>query len=614
MRGPPLLQSLRVKVAAAVILILVVAMGLVFAVQYRSFRREMLERLGLASTPLSDVIKGSLRHAMQTRDPGELAAIVDNVSRQPGVIKVFVLDKKGEIKVSPVREEIGTRLPLGDETCQACHRREPQNRSRTVVLTTAAGERVFRNVNPIRNEPACHGCHGSRDALNGVLISDFSMAEVEQRLASEARQMLLGLLLAAGVTALAITLIMNRLVVAKLERFARATRLLGRGKLDLAVPVGAADELGQLATSFNEMVEGLRRAQALRERKELLEGVLENVRDAVVVFDPAGAVIAFNRGSEVAFGCGAAEVVGRAPALLGEDHAALIDRALAGGPVAAELRLRTGDGRYFPALVHVVPLRNERDEALGSVAIVRDLTEDRARERLAEQLAQSEKLAAVGRLAAGVAHELNNPLGNVLLYAKLLLEGLPAGGVGAANAQHIVDNTLRCRTIVRSLLDSAKQSDVRMAWADLNEVVQRSVGLVAGELDQRRVACELTLATDLPPVHCDARLIQQVMVNLLQNGIDAIEDGGGRVTVSTRLSSARDAVVVGVSDNGRGVPEASRSRIFEPFYTTKGEGTGLGLAISYGIVERHRGRIWVESPPDGGGRGSTFLVELPVSA
>ncbi len=608
------LQSLRFKVAAAVVVVLAVAMGLVFVVQYHAFRRELIERLGLSSTPLSDVIKGSLHHAMQTRDLSELAAIVDNVSRQPGVIKVFVLNKSGEIRFSPVPSDIGKKIPLSDETCQVCHRVRADQRTRTVIFTAASGEHVFRNVSPIRNEPACFGCHGTNSAVNGVLISDFSMAQVESQLSAKLRQMLLALLLAIAAAGGAITLMMNRLVVSKLERFAHAARLLGKGTLDLRVDVDAGDEIGQLASSFNDMVEGLRRARELRQRKELLESVLDKVHDGVAVFDADGVLLAFNHGSEVAFRARAVDVVGTRHAILGELHAPMLAEARSGGAITRETKLVRADGTYFPAVVHVVPLRSERDELLAWVVVVRDLTAERVRERLQAQLGRAEKLAAVGRLAAGVAHELNNPLGNVLLYSKLLLEGLPAADARHANARHIVDNTLRCKGIVRGLLDYAKESDVRMTWADVNEVVERSVSLVAGELDRRQIRHELRLAKGLPKVRCDRGQIEQVLVNLLQNGIEAVDSGSGRMAVFTAEAPEGDGLVLGVEDNGHGIPADSVAKLFEPFYTTKANGTGLGLAVSYGIVERHGGSIWVQSRVDGEEHGTTFFVKLPLVA
>ena len=604
-------RSLRLKLAAGVILILIIAMGLVFAIQYRWFYHEMLSRLGLSSTPLSDVIKGSLTHAMQTRNLSEVSAIIDNVSRQPGVIKVFVVDKQGVIKFSPAREEIGTRVALSDPTCQICHHVQVESRNKTVIFTVAGGERVFRNVNPIINEPACFGCHDAKDRLNGVLISDFSMTEIDRRLASTFRGMLLGLLLAVGATGLTITLTMNRLVIRKLEQVVRATKLLGRGQLDLKVDVASRDELGELATSFNEMVEGLRRAKALRERKELLENVLNNVDDCVMVFAPDGTVVALNRGTARVFGLDAAEVIGRRYAFFGEEQEGVLAQARIAGPLTIEMKLRAEDGRYFPAQVYLAALKGEGEDLQACVAIAQDLTEERVKERLQQQLAHSEKLAAVGRLAAGVAHELNNPLGNVLLYAKLLLEDSPPEALGHANARHIVENTLRCKAIVRSLLDYARQSEVQMAWTDLNEVIEASVQFVANDLHLRGLGCELRLDRGLPRVRCDRRQIQQVLVNLLQNGMEAVDDRG-TLTVFSRRSEKGDGVVVAVRDDGRGLSREALSRMFEPFYTTKEQGTGLGLSICYGIVARHNGRIWAESGGGEGTPGSTFFVELPL--
>ena len=606
----PMVHSLRFKVTAGVVLILAGAMALVFALQYRWLRQEMIERLGLSSTPLSDVIKGSLTHAMQTRNLSEIDAILANVSRQAGVVKVFVVDKRGEIRFSPVRADVGRAIPLGDATCQVCHRLTPESRSKTVIFAGQNG-RVFRNVNPIANEPACYGCHDRRSRINGVLISDFSMAEVDRALAGKFRDMVLTVLLTLGAAALLITLTMNRLVIGKLERFVEATRLLGQGRLDLSVSVAPRDEIGQLATSFNGMVERLRRARELRERQELLENVLDHIADAVVVFAPDGTVVAFNRGSERTFGLDAAGVLGTAAGLLGDDQAALLGEAAAGGAATVERTVTTPAGRTFPARLHVVPLRADRGELLACLVVAQDLTEARSQERLQAQLAQAEKLAAVGRLAAGVAHELNNPLGHILLYAKLLLEDLPPSAREHANARRVVDNALRCKAIVRSLLDSAKRGPAPMGRTDVNALVEASVPLVEGECRRHGVRCEVALADGLPEVVCDGQEIQRLLVNLIQNGVEATEGGGGTVRVFTARPEAGDAVILGVHDDGRGVPAGARSRVFEPFYTTKEQGAGLGLSICYGIVERHRGRIWLESRCEGPGRGSTFFVELP---
>lgn len=620
MKSKRFYNSLRFKMTVGVILILIVVMSLVFFLQYNWFRREMIERLGLSSTPLSDVIKGSLKHAMETRNLDEISHIIGNISKQKGVIRVFVTDKKGEIKISPEKKDVGKRLHLQDPTCQICHRFQPENRNKTVIFKTESGTRVFRNVNPIANEPECYSCHDKKDKLNGVLISDFSMVEVDKQLSSKFREMLLSLLSTVLVTVLTISFIMNRLVISKLERFVKATKALGKGNLDLSVRVEGEDEIGELAASFNEMVENLRRAREIRERKELLESVLNNVKESIIVFDPDGNIISFSRGSEEILGYKAEELVGKKYNKLGEERQEILDRVRERKSFSGEVRFKSKDGRYFPAQIHVMPLWNERNELLAYVEIARDLTEEKVKERLQQQLMHSEKLAAAGQLAAGVAHELNNPLGNILLYSKLLMEELSPNDLRFKNTKNIVENTLRCKEIVKSLLDYSRESEVHMTLNDINEIAQASIKMLANEMKINNIEYELHLDTGLPKLTCDRNQIQQVFVNLIQNAIQAIEDHG-RIEVFTSRSPEGDGVIFGVKDNGKGIPKEAMSRIFEPFYTTKEKGTGLGLSICYGIVERHNGKIWAESF-FGDGRptmtgtpaenSTTFYVKLPM--
>jgi PAS domain S-box-containing protein len=607
----PFYHSLRFKMTFGVILILLVVMSAVFFVQYSWFRREMIERLGLSATPLSDVIKGSLKHAMATRNLDEINQIVSNVSQQKGVIKVFVVDKQGVIRISPDAAEIGRRLPLEDATCQVCHRVQGEIRNKIVIFKVEGDQRVFRNVNPIANEPACYGCHDRRDKIIGVLISDFSMAEVDERLAAKFREMLAALGLTILVTVATISFTMNRLVIGRLERFLRATKLLGRGRLDQEVQPEAPDEIGELAQSFNQMLENLRRATEIRRRKELLENVLETVEESIIVYDPGGIILSFSRGAEKMFGLPAGEVVGKSCAVLGDGRSEALERARTGAFSGAEVRLRARDGRYFPALMSILPLRDEGHELLAFVEITRDLTEQRLKERLRHQLMQSEKLAATGQLAAGVAHELNNPLGNILLYGNLLLEDLPPADPRAPNLRHVVENTLRCKRIVKSLLDYAKESEVHMSPQDVNEIAESSVQMLGNELRLRDIGCRLQLAPGLPRVSCDRNQIQQVLVNLIQNAIQAVADRG-QIQVATGPGEDGRAVRITVTDNGPGIPADVLPRVFDPFFTTKPSGTGLGLSICYGIVERHQGRIWAESPAAGNGGAAAFAVELPA--
>ncbi|WP_243288817.1 sensor histidine kinase [Geothrix terrae] len=235
-------------------------------------------------------------------------------------------------------------------------------------------------------------------------------------------------------------------------------------------------------------------------------------------------------------------------------------------------------------------------------------------QRLAEtqrQLAQADKLASVGRLAAGVAHEINNPLTGVLSYASLLRKRLDGDKDSCDDLDVIVRETVRCRGIIRGLLDFARPTPPARKPMDLNEVVRRAVSVVMTQLSLNQVDLSLDLAPQLPVVHADANQIQQVAVNLLLNAGDAINGEGGTIKLTTRAGTDGSVEML-VQDNGRGIPAEDLPRIFEPFYTTKGShGTGLGLAVSWGIVEAHGGALEVHSDP---GQGTCFTLRIPASA
>jgi two-component system, NtrC family, sensor kinase len=241
--------------------------------------------------------------------------------------------------------------------------------------------------------------------------------------------------------------------------------------------------------------------------------------------------------------------------------------------------------------------------------------------RLAEaqiQINQADKLASVGRLAAGVAHEINNPLTGVLTYASFQLKRAEGNSELKEDLEVIVRETKRCRDIVKGLLDFARQTPPKRQATDLNEVVRRAVAIMMNQLALNRVGLELDLADALPPVLADANQMQQVVVNLLVNAADSLEEGRGRIRLATRRatlppangSEPRPVVDMTVEDTGRGIPAADLSRLFEPFFTTKGpRGTGLGLAVTWGIVDSHGGSIDVASEE---GKGTRFTVHLPL--
>ncbi len=227
------------------------------------------------------------------------------------------------------------------------------------------------------------------------------------------------------------------------------------------------------------------------------------------------------------------------------------------------------------------------------------------------QLLQSEKMASVGQLAAGVAHELNNPLGGILIYANLMLEKMPKGSREAEDLERIMKETERCRRIVRGLLDFSRQTHIEAAIVDINQILQSTLALVTQQALFHNIKVTQNLDETLPKVFVDVGQMQQVFLNIILNAVEAME-GKGELTITSKLDEDEEHVLLTIRDTGPGIPTEVINKIFEPFFTTKpqGKGTGLGLAIAYGIVQRHKGEIIVESRVN---QGTAFTVRLPIA-
>jgi two-component system NtrC family sensor kinase len=238
--------------------------------------------------------------------------------------------------------------------------------------------------------------------------------------------------------------------------------------------------------------------------------------------------------------------------------------------------------------------------------------EERTRElrEIQDYLIQSEKLASIGKLAAGIAHEINNPLGGILIYSHLILEDTPPGRPHHENLKKIVKETTRCRDIVKGLLDFARPKEPEMAPVDILEVLEQCLALTERQALFQNIRVEKFYAPDLPRLVADGSQLQQVFMNIILNAAEAM-NGQGTLTLRVSIDPDRGEIAVEISDTGHGIRDEDKARLFEPFFTTKevGKGTGLGLATSYGIVQRHKGSIEVQGEV---GRGASFTVRLPL--
>lgn len=289
----------------------------------------------------------------------------------------------------------------------------------------------------------------------------------------------------------------------------------------------------------------------------------------------------------------------------GKDHPCpLVQTVKSGKPFrVTHVHLDKGDKELFYS-ISCYPLL-DNGEVVGAIEVARDITTDIDIQKV---MMQQDKLASIGRLAAGVAHEINNPLTTILTSAMLIQEDTDSEDPNYQELQTIADEALRCRKIVSSLLDFARQSKPVKKQHNLNDVVKESVVLTKKQAAFQDVTLEQSLAEDLPAANMDKDQLEQAIINLILNAIE-VTDPGGKVTISTKFVSETDTIELEVCDTGEGISEENMARIFDPFFTTKESGTGLGLAITHGIIEQHGGTIKAKSKQ---GQGTSFTVEFPL--
>jgi signal transduction histidine kinase len=268
MRTQRLFHSLRFKITTGIALPLFVILSAFSYLQYVRQRDLLLFNLDRATTNLGNVIVGSLQHAMLSQDLGEIQGIMDNIAKQQGIRGVFLMNRNSEVRFAPQGQNVGARFAFADRGCVECHSPNSARHPDSIIFTTAQGEHVFRNCNPVRNQPECQSCHGTQAQYNGVLITDLSMQPVDESLAADLRTNVLWSLGVILATILTVNALMSRMVVTRLERLVQAIKQFSRGDLSQRVRVQSSDEIGELSASFNRMAEGLSEKAGL-EQKDL---------------------------------------------------------------------------------------------------------------------------------------------------------------------------------------------------------------------------------------------------------------------------------------------------------------------------------------------------------
>ena len=431
-----------------------------------------------------------------------------------------------------------------------------------------------------------------------------------------------GVLLISAAGALAtclLSLYLSRNITHPIASLLAGMERLKAGAYETRVGARGGYEINRLFGGFNDMAEKLAGSRAalqdyLRETvllKEYNEKIINSIQAGIAIVDRRLEVEKANRAFQECFGLNGREVPGSRLDALGID---LVDQ-----PLLAKIRSilsgqqdcfaevkRSASGRVFELKLYpFYSPGGEHREASGCILMAEDVS---AKTELEQKIFQAEKLSSISMLSAGMAHEINNPLGSILTNVQNLLDEESAPG-HRVSLKWIEQETRRIARIVQELLNFASAGSAQASGCPMNPVVEETVSLLSRCLEAR-LRIDTRLAAGLPPAAASADELKQVVLNLVKNSIQAIE-GEGRILVRTCFSPREGCLSLAVSDTGRGIPREVIPRIFDPFFTTKGNGTGLGLSVVYGIVAKYGGALTVRSRE---GRGTRIALNLPPLA
>ena len=393
--------------------------------------------------------------------------------------------------------------------------------------------------------------------------------------------------------------------------------------ITVAPIINEKGEVVQQLEASRDVTDRIKLEREVQKSNTFLKNVFQSVVDGVVVVDTKGNVLLFNEGMERLTGIPAERMKGgHLTSFYSLEQARENMRRMRSdryGPRGklnpTSMTVRNVHGETIPVTLSASIVEIEGRE-IGSVGVFTDMRElDEMRKELDQahfQLVQSEKIASVGRMAAGVAHEINNPLSIIMLHAELMEAELRDNEQAASDVREIIEQTLRCKEIVSDLLEFSRKSIGTATQFGLGWLIERCLSLLTKLASFHNIEVIREIAPDMPEMVADVGQLEQVFTNLFTNAADAME-GRGALGVKAAYHPEKETFHIEVSDTGPGIPEEHRANVFDIFFTTKvvGQGTGLGLSISKNIIELHAGNIWFECPARG---GTVFFIDLPREA
>jgi len=573
----------------------------------------------------------SLHRFMTTRDVEGISSLMEGIAQDnPDYKDIQLVTHEGRV-VASFAESDDRTIEQDSWPCRECHI-PGQETVRIVgedgldrIVEAADGTRALSVITLINVGETCGGseCHvpAANDRPLGFLKSDYSIERVGDFVAEHSFKTAIAVLIGVLLSMVAAWFAIQRLVVARIRVLTEGIKRVTHHDFNFRFSGGGNDEFAELASEFNEMTRQLSASvRKLKRTREYLQGIVEDSADIIITVDPKGLIRKFNTGAERSLGYKREEVIGKRIEMLFSDprerDVAIEQLEGTDHVVNYETHFLTKDGHVRNVILTLSRLRRRDGTQVGTYGISKDITREK---RLQRQLLQSERMALLGQALTGIQHSVKNLL-NVLKGGSYMVKtGLAKDDRELLNEgwEMVQEGITHMTEFSKSMLNFAKERKLDLSQVDLPELLKKLYSMSEARFREKGVSLILDVADDLPLVSCDRELIHSVVMDLLSNSLDACswkeygEDVIPQVQLRVRTASNGGCIYIEVIDNGEGIPEEVRRKLFTPFFSTKKKkGTGMGLALTARVVSSHGGKITVESEP---GQGATFRVLLPIS-
>ena len=639
-------KSLHAKILLLIIGIMIVGVLLSVYWELKDREKNLLEEKLRASNFIAKPVLNAIYEDMLEERADMARHLINSLSQVEG-IELRIIRSNGveeafrDFKtINEVKKEFGEVRPEWISN----HPDDPVNRARGVdteefkkaysdfkkdwkrgpayYIDSSGPSPVFNYLQPIEKKSKCNTCHTAEGA-RGILMISTPLDEMYHILNRNRNQWAISGFLAVAAGGMLISMLIKRSVTGPVKKNVEVIKRIaeGRGDMTERVEVTSEDEIGYLTSAFNSMLDTLEKRDEenkklfhlVEKSKEEWVATFDSIQDFISIHDREDRVLKVNKALARTLSDLPVNLLGRSchevfyggsPSHQKCPHA----RTLATGEVMdVEVDGFVFDGTYK---VTTFPIFNEAGKVWACVHIARDVTLE---QMLREQLLHAEKLSSVGKLVAGIAHELNNPLMGIMGFSQILMDT-----EGDTRVEEIKDKldkiyheSIRTAKIVQNLLTFARAKKTEREYVDINEIIRHTNELRGYSLKASNIAVTLDLDKGLPMTMADKYQMQQVFVNIINNAEDAMVEDKGRGELEIKTAKSRGKIEITFTDNGPGVPKEMLHKVFDPFFTTKevGKGTGLGLSITHGIITEHGGTIDIRNNPGG---GAVITIRLPI--